>query len=66
MRTGWMQLLDSIRAKYPNKEIEIIVMEQDETDYLLSGEHYESLLQAISNVEAGRNVVTPDQGQFQQ
>jgi hypothetical protein len=60
-------LLDSIRAKYPNKEIEIIVMEQDDTDYLLSSsENRESLLRAISDVEGGRNIVTPDQSQFQQ
>ena len=60
-------LLESIRAKYPNKEIEIIVMEQNDTDFLLSSaENREFLLRAIADVEAGRNLITPDQSQFQQ
>lgn len=60
-------LIDSIRAKYPDKEIEIIVMEQDETDYLLSSaENRDALLRAIADVEAGRNLIVPDQSQFQQ
>lgn len=60
-------LIDSIRAKYPDKEIEIIVMEQDDTDFLLSSEeNRESLLRAIADVEEGRNLIIPDQSRFQQ
>jgi antitoxin YefM len=60
-------LIDSIRAKYPDKKIEIIVMEQDDTDYLLSSdENREALLRAIADVEAGRSLIVPDQSQFQQ
>jgi antitoxin YefM len=60
-------LLDSIRAKYPDKEIEIIVTEQDETEYLLSSpKNRDDLLRAIVDVEAGRNLVTPNQSQFRQ
>lgn len=60
-------LLDSIRAKYPGRDIEIIVMEQDESDYLLSTtENREALLRAIADVENGQNLIVPDQSQFQQ
>ncbi len=59
-------LLESIRAQFRHKEIEIIVMERDETEYLLSSPaNREKLLRAVADVEAGRNIVTPDQEQFQ-
>ena len=59
-------ILESIKALYSDKQIEISVMEQDATDYLLSSEaNRVQLLRAIDDIEHGRNIVTPDQEQFQ-
>jgi antitoxin YefM len=59
-------LLRSIKALFKNKEIEIIVSERDETAYLLrSPPNREYLLRTIEDVEANRNIVTPNQEQFQ-
>ena len=59
-------LLDSIKALFKNKEIEIVVTERDETAYLLrSPANREKLLRAVEDVEANRNIITPDQEQFQ-
>ena len=59
-------LLESIKAQFKNKEIEIIVSERDETEYLLrSPANRERLLRAVGDVEANRNVVVPEQEQFQ-
>ncbi len=59
-------ILDSIKALYDDKQIEISVMEQDTTEYLLSSEsNREQLLRAIDDIEHGRNIITPDQEQFQ-
>jgi antitoxin YefM len=59
-------LLRSIKALFKNKEIEIIVSERDETGYLLrSPANREYLLRTIEDVEANRNIVTPNQEQFQ-
>jgi len=59
-------LLQSIKALFKNKEIEIIVSERDETAYLLrSPANREYLLRAIEDVEANRNIITPNQEQFQ-
>jgi len=61
-----VNILESIKAQFQHKEIEIIVMEHDETEYLLSSPaNREALLRAVSDVEAGRNLVVPDQEQFQ-
>ncbi len=58
-------LLESIKAVFKDKEIEITVTELDETEYLLrSPANREQLLQAIERVEAGIGIVTPDQEQF--
>ncbi len=59
-------LIDSIKKMYGDKEIEIIVIEQeDETDFLLkSPANREQLLQAVEDIRNGRNLVTPDQEQF--
>ncbi len=59
-------LIDSIRTMYGEKEIEIIVIEQeDETDFLLkSPENREQLLRSVEDIKNGRNLVTPDQEQF--
>ncbi len=59
-------LLDSIKALFKNKEIEIVVTERDETAYLLrSPANREKLLRAIEDVESNRNIITPNQEQFQ-
>lgn len=58
-------LLESIKAVFKDKEIEITVTELDETEYLArSPVNREHLLQAIERVEAGIGIVTPDQEQF--
>ena len=57
--------LESLKAAFPHKEIEIAVVETDETAYLLrSPANRESLLAAVADVEAGRNLVAPDQTPF--
>ena len=57
--------LASLKAAFPHKEIEIAVAETDETEYLLrSPANREKLLQAVADVEAGRNVIEPDQVLF--
>jgi len=44
--------LQEIQAKFGDKEIEIVVSEFDETDYLLKSEsHKNRLLKAIKNVK---------------
>lgn len=59
-------ILDSIKALFKNKEIEIVVTELDETEYLLrSTANREQLLRAIEDVEANQNIITPNQEQFQ-
>lgn len=60
------QFLQSIKTLYGDKEVEIVVYEMDETEYLLrSPENRRRLLEAIDDVEHNRNIVTPDQKQFQ-
>ena len=57
--------VDRVKAAFADKVIEIQVMEADETDDLLSDtERRERLLRAVSEVEAGKNLVVPDQIQF--
>ena len=57
--------LESLKAAFPHKEIEIAVGEADETEYLLrSPANRERLLAAVADVEAGRNVIAPDQTPF--
>ena len=58
--------VEKVKADFAHKMIEIHVMEADETDDLLSdAERRERLLRAAADVTAGRNVVVPDQAQFQ-
>lgn len=58
-------IINSIKAAFKGREIEIAVSEADESGYLLRHPaNRERLLRAIADVEAGRNVVTPDQTQF--
>lgn len=61
-----VSFLESLKAAFPHKEIEIAVADADETDYLLrSPANREQLLRAVADVEAGSRVVTPDQAAFQ-
>lgn len=58
--------LESLKAAFKSKEIEIAVYEMDETEYLLrSPENKRRLLEAIDDVNHNRNLVIPDQKQFQ-
>jgi antitoxin YefM len=59
------KFLESLKSAFGHKQIEIAVSEADETDYLLrSPANRERLLKAAADVEAGRNLVTPDQTTF--
>ncbi len=60
-----LKIIESIKAQFTHKEIELVVFERDETEYLQSSPaNREALLRAIADVEAGRNLITPDQEQF--
>lgn len=60
------RFLASIKAAFRDGAIEISVSEADETAYLLSNPTNRArLLQAVAEVEAGVNVVTPEQAMFQ-
>ncbi len=59
-------LLDSIKILFKDKEIEITVSERDETAYLLrSPANRENLLRAVRDAEENRNIIVPEQEQFQ-
>ena len=59
------QFLESLKAAYKDKQVEIAVGEVDETDYLLrSPANRERLLKAVEDVDHGLNIVVPDQAQF--
>ena len=59
-------ILESIKSLFKNKEIEIVVSERDETAYLLrSPANREHLLRAVKDVEENRNLIIPNQEQFQ-
>jgi antitoxin YefM len=50
--------LEKIKAIFGDKEIEIIVTEFDETEYLLNSEsNKDRLLRAVENVKEGQNLV---------
>ncbi len=58
-------LLNSIKAQFKHKEIEIVVFERDETEYLLrSPANRNYLLRAIRDIEENKNIIVPDQEQF--
>ncbi|MCT7972464.1 hypothetical protein [Laspinema olomoucense] len=51
------QFLDDIKAKFSDKQIEIVVSELDETEYLLSSKtNKEKLLAGIENINKGQNL----------
>jgi antitoxin YefM len=54
--------VESVRAAFKGKDIEIVVTEHDETEYLLSSRaNREKLLSAVQDIEAGTNVVRPEE-----
>lgn len=58
--------LEGLRTTFKHKEIEIVVYERDETAYLLrSPANRARLLEAVADVDQNRNIVVPDQEQFQ-
>ena len=60
------RFLQSLKTAFGNKEIEIVVSEADETEYLLrSPSNRAHLLKAVADVEAGQNLVQVDQQPFQ-
>jgi antitoxin YefM len=53
--------IDALKVTYPDKEIEIVVYEVDETAYLLGSEaNKKHLLKAIKNVKDKSNLVEVD------
>jgi hypothetical protein len=57
--------VEHVKAAFAHKPIEIVVTEADETASLLADPvRRERLLRAAADVEAGRNVVVPDQSTF--
>ena len=58
--------VESIRAAFKNKEIEITVCECDETAYLLgSSANRDHLLSVIKDIDQQQKLITPDQALFQ-
>lgn len=52
------QFIESVRALFKGKDLEITVTELDETDYLLrSDANRRRLLQAVENIEHRRGLV---------
>jgi antitoxin YefM len=60
------KFLQSLKALFKDKDIEIIVSEVDETAYLLRSEaNKERLLKAVESVEKGENLVEVRMGDLQ-
>ncbi len=60
------EVLENIQNIFKDKEIEITVNEIDETEYLFrSLANKKHLHKAFDDVENNRNIVIPDQEQFQ-
>ncbi len=57
--------LEGLKTSFKHKEIEIVVYERDETAYLLRSPNRDHLLKAVADIERKRNLVLPDQEQFQ-
>jgi antitoxin YefM len=58
--------LEGLKTSFKHKEIEIVVYERDETAYLTrSPANREALLESVADIEQNRNLVVPDQEQFQ-
>ncbi len=49
--------IDSLRSAYPNQDVEIMVRERDETEYLLSSAaNREHLLKSVEDAKHERNI----------
>ena len=58
--------VERVKAAFPHKLIEISITEADEASSLLSDPaRRERLIRAAADVEAGANIVVPDQSLFQ-
>jgi hypothetical protein len=58
--------LQKLRSMFRDKQLEIVVHEQDETQYLLShSANREHLNSVIADIEAGRNIIEVDQSPFE-
>ena len=52
------QFIEALQALFKDREVEITVTEVDETEYLLRSEpNREQLLQAIKNIDNGKDLV---------
>ncbi|MCT7950905.1 hypothetical protein NG798_13985 [Ancylothrix sp. C2] len=55
------KILEEIKSNYGDKEIEIIISEFDETEYLLKSETNKNrLLAALENVKKSQNLISLD------
>lgn len=60
------RFIESLKSVFKNKEIEITVTEVDDTEYLFRSKgNKEHLLSAVDDVENNRNIIIPDQKQFE-
>ena len=60
------KFIQSLKALFKDKDIEIIVNEVDETAYLLRSEaNKDRLLKAVENIEKGENLVEVQIGDLQ-
>lgn len=58
--------LEGLRQTFQHRRLEIVVREADETEYLLGPPaNRKALLSALEDLEAGRNIVVPDQSAFE-
>ena len=55
------ELIDRIKILFPHKDVEILIYEKDETDYLLSNEvNKKHLLDAVTRVEKKEGLIDFD------
>ena len=55
------RFINVLKATFPDKEIEIVVYEVDETAYLMASEaNRKKLIRAIENVKSGSNLIEVD------
>lgn len=58
--------VESLQKSFPHKNIQILVKESDETDYLLSSKNdFDRLIAAKNDIENNFHLVTPNQEIFQ-
>lgn len=55
------RFINALKATFPNKEIEIVVYEVDETAYLMASKaNRKKIIHAIENVRSGFNLIEVD------